>query len=60
MIDRLEKSAALISINGKAGPDDRVAFIFVNQFCFFLFSGRVIRGSFPAPRSLLIAYLNWK
>jgi hypothetical protein len=38
MINRLEKPAALISINGKAGPDDRVAFIFLNQFCFFLFS----------------------
>lgn len=38
MINRLEKPAALISINGKARPDDRVAVIFVNQFCFFFLS----------------------
>jgi hypothetical protein len=45
MIKRLEKPAALISINGKAGPDDRVAFIFVNQFCFSSFRDiRVFRG----------------
>jgi hypothetical protein len=38
MINRLEKPAALISINGKARPENRVAFIFVNQFYLFLFS----------------------
>lgn len=32
MINRLEKPAALISINGKARAENRVAFIFVNQF----------------------------
>ncbi len=38
MINRLEKPAGLISINGKARPEDRVAFIFVNQFYLFFFS----------------------
>jgi hypothetical protein len=38
MINRLEKPAALISINSKARSEDGVAFIFVNQFCFFFFS----------------------
>lgn len=38
MINRLEKSTVLISIDSKARPEDRVAFIFVNQFCFFFFS----------------------
>ena len=38
MINLLEKPAALILVNGKARPEDRVAFIFVNQFCFFFFS----------------------
>jgi len=32
MMNRLEKPPAFISINGKVRADDRVAFIFVNQF----------------------------
>lgn len=31
MMNRLEKAAALVSINGKARPDDRVALILVDQ-----------------------------
>ena len=42
MINRLEKPAALISVNGKARAEDRVAFLLVNQFCFFFFSCQLV------------------
>jgi len=37
VVDRFVKTAALVLINGKTGPDDVIAFVLVNQFCFFFF-----------------------
>ena len=38
VIYRFEKAAALIFVDSKAGADDCVAFLLVNQFWFFFFS----------------------
>jgi hypothetical protein len=56
MINRLEKSAALISINGKARPEDRVAFVFVNQSVFSSF--RVI-GVFRGLKNFELL-ISWR
>ena len=46
VIDRFEKTAALIFVDSKAGADDCVAFLLVNQFWLLLLfvSFRVFRG----------------
>jgi hypothetical protein len=42
VIDRLVETATLILVNSKTHPDDRVAFVLVNQLCFFFFSCRFV------------------
>src|SRR5437588_12775818 len=34
----LVETAPLVLVDGKTGPDDGVAFLLINQFCFFFFS----------------------